>query len=206
MPQSLLLTLYHLLPADTDSLCLAVADVDLQKCLRPEFADRWDEIAAFLFEQPDSSHQQSGRFKLSSHCQRGKALGFSSSILSLQIEGVFDESYWRSPKAYYLANKNPDAKDEIVRRLRSIPRKHHSSLEKCHFGQNPALNQGVVRGLTMAPSLGLQIIMSMQGKSLSKAYNLTRSMTVRGDCFQLCVFKLKWALLLQDCCHSLALQ
>jgi len=172
--------------ADTDSLCLAVADVDLQKCLRPEFRDRWDEIAAFIFEQPFSPHEQSGKFKERVRFKEGKATVFHFQI-SLQIEGVFDESYWRSPKAYYLANKNPDAKDEIVRRLRSIPRKHHSSLEICHFGQNPALNQGVVRGLTMAPSLGLQIIMSMQGKSLSKAYNLTRSMTVRGDCFQLYV-------------------
>jgi hypothetical protein len=143
-----------------------VASTNLKECLRPEYADQWEDIAGHLFEDSSSIYQQSGRFK---------------------IEGVFDESYFRSSKAYYLRQKNEEAKDEIVRRLRSIPRKHHSSLDISHFGQVPGKNDGVVRSLNMAPSMSLQILMTVQGKSLSRAYNLTRFMTVRA--FWWCFFE-----------------
>jgi len=81
-------------------------------------------------------------------------------------------------QAYYLANKCADSKEEIYRRLRSIPRKHHPSLNKELFCQDPAKNHAIIRGVQMQPTLGLQIILSMQGKTLSKAYNLTRQMLV----------------------------
>jgi hypothetical protein len=137
-----------------------VASNELSECLRPEYADQWEDIAGYLFEDSNSIYQQSGRFK---------------------IEGVFDESYFRSSKAYYLRKKNEEAKDEIVRRLRSIPRKHHSALNVSHFGQDPGKNAGVVRSLAMGPTMGLQILMTVQGKSLSKAYNMTRFMTVSSN-------------------------
>jgi hypothetical protein len=138
-----------------------VASTNLKECLRPEYSDQWEDIAGYLFEDSSSIHQQSGRFK---------------------IEGVFDESYFRSSKAYYLCKKNEEAQDEIVQRLRSIPRKNHGALNISHFGQDPGKNHAVVRSLTMAPSMSLQVLMTVQGKSLSKAYNMTRFMTVRALC------------------------
>lgn len=92
----------------------------------------------------------------------------------MQIEGVFDESYFRSSKAYYLSNRNEQAAETVVKRLRSIPRKHHGALQPVHFGQNPLTNTGVVRGLAMGPSMGLEILMTMQGRTLSRAYNFKR--------------------------------
>ena len=49
---------------DTDSCIFAAADATLSNCLRPEFKDRWNEIAAFLFEDPTSEKEQSGYFKV----------------------------------------------------------------------------------------------------------------------------------------------
>jgi len=97
----------------------------------------------------------------------------------LQIEGVYKESYFRGSKAYLLANKDDSQTYEtIIKKLRSIPHKYHQSLDFKHFTQDPRENAGYVRGLTMGPSAGMEIIMSQQGKALSKAYNLTRFMTV----------------------------
>ena len=103
-----------------------------------------------------------------------RLLKIQHDLVILKIEGSWDESYWRSNKAYYVANKNAESHDTIVRRLRSIPRKHHSSLKPVHFGQRPATNTGVVSGLRMAPSMGLEIVVTLQGRTLSRAYNFKR--------------------------------
>lgn len=78
--------------------------------------------------------------------------------------------------------------------MRSIPRKHHKALEKQLFGQDPSKNSAVVRGLQMGPTMGLEIIMSFQGRTLSKAYNLTREMIVRRNKISLLLLLL-WSLL-----------
>lgn len=103
-------------------------------------------------------------------------------LLLLQIEGCFDTAYLRSSKAYYLSHRNAESHDTIIRRLRSIPRKHHSALLPRHFGQDPATNTGVVRGLTMGPTMGLEILMVQQGRTLSRAYNFKRLQIVSGSC------------------------
>jgi hypothetical protein len=93
---------------------------------------------------------------------------------------VYRESYFRGSKAYVLANKDESQNYEtIVKKLRSIPRKHHESLSFKHFSQDPRQNSGVVRGFTMGPSAGMEILMSWQSKALAKSFNLTRFMTVR---------------------------
>lgn len=148
----------------------------LHKNLRPEYVDHWEEIAAFLFEDPESAKEQSGFFKVRTLLPLLLPLTMLPLLLLMlfQIEGCFDQSYFRSNKAYYLSNRNEDSLETIVRRLRSIPRKHHSCLQPVHFGQNPATNTGVVRGLTMGPTMGLEILMTMQGRTLSRAYNFKR--------------------------------
>jgi hypothetical protein len=62
--------------------------------------------------------------------------------------------------------------------MRSISRKHQSSLSTDHFGQDPSTNGGIVRGVEMRPTLGLEIMMMRQGRSLSHSLNLKRYMTV----------------------------
>ena len=110
-----------------------------------------------------------------------------------------------------MRNESPEDKEEVLKRLRSIPRKHHSSLKKDHFGQHPAKNSGVVRGLQMGPTMGLQILMTLQGKSLSKAYNFTRNMVVSfvlSAIYTLNLSKRSYCHFsaFQDCCHSVALE
>ena len=43
---------------------MAISEPDILLCLRPEFASSYDQIAAFLFENPDSEKEQSGYFKV----------------------------------------------------------------------------------------------------------------------------------------------
>ena len=50
--------------ADTDSVIMGVANSDLSKCLKPEYAHRWEEVSAFLFEDPEARQEQSGLFKV----------------------------------------------------------------------------------------------------------------------------------------------
>lgn len=109
-------------------------------------------------------------------------------------------------QAYYLSNKNDQAKEDIVRRLRSIPRKHHQTLGKRLFGQDPNKNHAVVRGLQMGPTAGLQVLMAVQGKTLAKAFNLTRQMVVRAAKEPVTRAETRVFAFFQDCCHSVALE
>lgn len=134
-----------------------MASHSLSDCIRPEFASQYEEISNFLFEDPTSDRQQSGKFK---------------------IEGSFDCSYFHSSKVYYLSTLNDESHESIVRRVRAIRRQHHGLMEPKHFGQDPRTNHGVIRGLSMGPSMALQILMTMQGRTLNKALNMGREQIV----------------------------
>jgi hypothetical protein len=53
------------LPADTDSIILCASSSDLRSCIRPEFEEQFDHIAAFLFERPEAEVHQCGYLKVS---------------------------------------------------------------------------------------------------------------------------------------------
>jgi hypothetical protein len=87
-------------------------------------------------------------------------------------------SQFRCSKSYTLDNQTGDDHQTVVR-LRSIPRKHHKRLAARHFTQDPALNSATLRGLEMRPTQGLEIVMVQQGRTLARALNNKRKMTVR---------------------------
>jgi hypothetical protein len=129
-------------------------------CLRPEMRRHREAIARFLFEDPGSETEQSGRLKL---------------------EGVWTNCLFRSGKAYYLDGQVTATREEAretVARMRSIPRKRLRLLEPERFGQDPRTNVCTVRGAEMRPSMGLEVLMLRQGRTLSHALNLKRKMTV----------------------------
>jgi hypothetical protein len=98
--------------------------------------------------------------------------------LLLKVEGCWENGLFRSSKAYYLENRSLEQARTVCCRMRSIPRKYQRHLQERHFGQDPSSNSGVVRGVEMRPTAGLQIAMMWQGRALSHALNLKRSMTV----------------------------
>ena len=49
---------------DTDSIMMSVSDANLSNIVKPEFADRYSELAAFLFEDNTSPLEQSGLLKV----------------------------------------------------------------------------------------------------------------------------------------------
>ena len=65
-------------------------------------------------------------------------------------------------------------------RVRSIPKRLHGSLGARHFTQNPLTNAAVVRGVCMLPTAGFQVVMATMGRTLARALNLKRKMTVSG--------------------------
>ena len=97
-------------------------------------------------------------------------------------DSVAVHSYFRGAKAYYLGNRTPGQDhDSVVRlRVRSIPKRLHGSLGPRHFGQNPLTNAAVVRGVCMLPTAGFQVVMATMGRTLARALNLKRKMTVSG--------------------------
>lgn len=108
------------------------------------------------------------------------------------MEGVYNGGLFRSSKAYSLASRKEGQEVESLRRMRSVSRRQQKSLRDEHFGQDPKKNSGVVRGIQMRPTLGLDIIMVKQSRSLSHAFNLKRAMTVLIEkyvCFQLLLLK-----------------
>ena len=62
--------------------------------------------------------------------------------------------------------------------MRSIPRKHHHLLGARHFNPDPRVNHSVLRGLELKPSAAFEIVTAWQGRSLAKAFNLKRFVTV----------------------------
>jgi hypothetical protein len=100
-------------------------------------------------------------------------------VFSLKCEGVWNAAAFRGPKMYFLGEQQPGCDlTSIVRRMRSIPRYQQNQLQVRHFGIDPRTNAGVVRSVRMAPTPGLEIHMTTQGRMLSNALNLKRKMTV----------------------------
>ena len=98
------------------------------------------------------------------------------------IDSAVPRRYFRGAKAYYLGNRTPGQDhDSVVRlRVRSIPKRLHGSLGARHFTQNPLTNAAVVRGVCMLPTAGFQVVMATMGRTLARALNLKRKMTVSG--------------------------
>jgi hypothetical protein len=168
---------------------MAVSSPNFYDLLRPGLKHKHEQISQFLFEDPDSPTEQSGKFK---------------------IEGCWEHGLFRSSKAYFLENKTEDTIDTVAR-MRSIPRKHQSALSLRHFGQDPHENVAVVRSTEMRPTQGLDIVMLKQGRSLSHALNFKRKMIVRRtrqielDALKNRSVKNKTKTFFQDPCHSVAL-
>jgi hypothetical protein len=101
-------------------------------------------------------------------------------LLSLQCEGVWTAAAFRGPKMYLLANKvEGGTLQEIVRRMKSIQKYQQSKLQLKHYGLDPRTNGAVIPSVQMNPTMGLEVHMSVQGRTLANALNLKRKMTVR---------------------------
>ena len=144
--------------SDTDSLIIACAGSDFRQLIKKEYEHLYEDVAKFLFEDENSPVAQPGLFK---------------------IEGVWKAGLFRSEKAYYLENRQPDGEVVTLKRLRSVARKYQEGLSRETFGQDPLTNSTNVRGLDMRPTLGLEVVMVHQGRTLAHATNFKRSMTVR---------------------------
>jgi hypothetical protein len=137
---------------------LAAASDDLKDCLRWQFLPHWENISKFIFKDVASLSEQSGLFKL---------------------EGIWTNCLFRSGKAYYLENRLGDLETETaLARMRSIPRKRQHLLGPAKFGQDPRDNMCTVRATEMKPTLGLEVVMLQQGRTLSHGLNLKRKMIV----------------------------
>ena len=62
--------------------------------------------------------------------------------------------------------------------MRSVSRRQQKDLSVAHFGQTPGENHAVLRGVRMQPTLGFEIVMMRQSRSLSHAFNFKRKMMV----------------------------
>ena len=110
----------------------------------------------------------------------GEYAVFSNNLITFVEHIVYSRRYFRCSKAYYLGNRTPGEDfDSVVRlRVRSIPQRLHGTLGPRHFGQNPLTNAAVVRGVSMLPTAGFQVVMASMGRTLARALNLKRQMTV----------------------------
>jgi hypothetical protein len=135
--------------------------------LRPEFRECFAEkIRPLVFEDPNSPLEQSGLFK---------------------CEGIYTESYFRSLKCYYLANP-----EEKVVRLRSIPRwvsglnlarygrlayffrRAQECVPKDKFGPLQGDRDVVVKTTALRPTLGFEMTIQRESKTLSHTLNFKR--------------------------------
>ena len=133
---------------------------------------------ARLLEDPASALEQSGKFK---------------------IEGVWSAAYLRSCKAYYLYNTPvTDQDDELFQqehqrkrrcdemiRMRSVQRRALNLLPPMSdgrletvFGQDAARNAPSIRILQMKPTVGFEVVMINQSRSVPHCINLKRIMAV----------------------------
>jgi hypothetical protein len=152
--------LLELTYCDTDSAILSLAHEDLRDCIKPQHAHLYDDLVRFLMEEENPTRHQAGKFKL-------------------EYE-AFDVGYFRTGKCYLLQRTAEAERPELdVRRMRSVPRRHAAELEPRHYWLNPLTNSAAVRGLTMTPTLGMEVAMMMQGRTIGHSYNLKRKCLVR---------------------------
>ena len=148
------------MPADTDSIILAMHHDNLLESRRPDVSEElFLSEASKIFEDPTSDSQQSGLFKL---------------------EGLYEYARIRCSKAYELKNLSASGGDiDRVVRMKGVPRKNQELLlRKEHFGQDPRTNTEVVRSFSMAPTLATQVVMSYQSRTMGHSLNVKRKFTV----------------------------
>jgi len=137
---------------DTDSCISMTTHKDLAANLRPGVDPA---LLAAEFEDEESPIHQSGKWKL---------------------ESVWSSARFRCPKCYKLENPS---EAEKLSRMRGIPRKCTNLLEDRHFGQTPATNFGVVSSYALRPTLGMQMVLTAESRSLGVFYNTKRFAVVR---------------------------
>ena len=160
--EALLLILRYFDPAklvlcycDTDSMLLSASEDSLRECFDERNADglAYEQVAPRILADLESDREQAGLFK---------------------IEGVYRQGYFRNAKAYYLDGRVDTEEQGAVVRMRSIPRHRHSNLGPRHFGQDPALNSGVVSYTGMRPTAGLEIVKADETRALCHSLNFKR--------------------------------
>ena len=177
VPSPLINFFFHSPRADTDSFIFATFKPELDDCVRLPLKEEWLRAGrAGLLEDPNSASEQSGKFK---------------------IEGVWSAAYMRSCKAYYLFNA-PVSDEETTTttilkrsdetlRMRSIPHRALYSLQSEStggsrlddlFGQDSARNAPSIRLLQMKPTVGFEVIMLNQSRSVPHSINVKRIMPV----------------------------
>lgn len=80
------------------------------------------------------------------------------------LSGVFQAAYFRAAKAYRLEQKREGEDVKTLERCRGIARRHVAKLKNVHFGQDVKTNAAVVAGVEMKGTLGLQVVMQIQGR------------------------------------------
>jgi hypothetical protein len=120
----------------------------------------------------------------------------------VQIEGVFTRCMVRSLKCYHLSN--PGDGGERVVRVRSVPRRAQELIEEEAF--TPLYGHlTCVRTTTMRPTLGFEMTIREQTRSLPNAMNTKRRCVV-GRPFLSPSISQSLTLVLQDAVHSLPLE
>lgn len=137
---------------DTDSLVWCHSRKEFGDILLEESKPREAELRAFLFEDTTSPHSQAGKLK---------------------IEGQYTSGYFRSGKCYHLSN-NDEADDEKMIRMKGLQKKNHKYLKVEHFGTDPWKNTPSCRTFNMKPTLGHEIHMVEESKSLGHSMNLKK--------------------------------
>ena len=137
--------------SDTDSYLIGTAYENLVDCLKDKNNVQNQKDLAALFEIPNASFHQSGLLKR---------------------EQLTTVCVIRNAKSYMMG--------EDMRRMKGVSRKIQAKLKPEVFGPNVLTNRGVIRNVSMAPTAGMEIVLSETSLSLTHSFNLKRNMQVRG--------------------------
>jgi len=175
--------------ADTDSFIFATFKPDLDDCVRSPLKEEWLRAGrAGLLEDPNSASEQSGKFKIEGVWSA--AYMRSCKAYYLFNAPVSDEE--ETATAAAAAAATAGRSDETLR-MRSVPRRALYSLQQqsaddstggggsrldALFGQDSARNAPSIRLLQMKPTVGFEVIMLNQSRSVPHSINVKRIMPV----------------------------
>lgn len=133
---------------------MVTSEPTLEACLTEDTAETREALSCLMEKSKHPTHQ-SGKLK---------------------EEGWFTGLLVRSPKNYFLFGELSSE----VRRALGVPRRIQARLSSEHFGQDVTKNTPVIRSSSMRPSLGLQIVLLEESKTISHPLMFKRIHIVSG--------------------------
>ena len=175
---------------DTDSCYLSLckcSEAGWSAVLRPEHQEKPEEVLSDIFENKDSTVQQSGFLKNEGQSKERMSILTKTYFSTVTPAGEFRYILVRSAKAYYLGEKldsiavgggSGGGGDKVA--FKGVARKAHGSLRPDHFGQNVSKIAAVCNTTTMRPTASAsEVVMRKETKSLGRPFNYKRRMIVR---------------------------